>query len=121
MSRNKVSHDSVRRVGDGRRVNGTYVAALLAMGIAAGARGGWGQSQGVVPVNVSGQSPSAPSAASPAIAPPGGGAPSAAAPAIPVQTNTPVAPAAPVQGSTAQATPTVPATQGVVPVNVTPP
>src|SRR5207244_9448021 len=56
------------------------VAALLAVSVLAGSRGGWAQSQAVVPA---GATPATPGAAGPAVIPQGGAAPSAAAPATP--------------------------------------
>ncbi|HEY4330641.1 MAG TPA: hypothetical protein VGN88_12955 [Phycisphaerae bacterium] len=101
-----------------RGVGGTYVAALVALGLMAGARAGWGQNQAIDPMNVSGQGVAAPAAAVPTrgvpaapvspITPatPGAGRVPVAAPGIP-------SPAAAAQGGASGA-----ASQAVVPVDV---
>ncbi len=80
-----------------------YTAALLALGLLAGVRAGWGQSQAIDPVNVTG---------------PGRAAPAAAAP-TPARSAIPAAPAAGGAGGLVPVAAPAAATQGVVPVDVT--
>jgi hypothetical protein len=104
----------------GRRseTRGAYLSALLALGLMACA--GWGQTQAIEPVNVTGPARAVPAAAAPAAVrsalPTTGVVPVAATPAA-VQVAAPAVSSVPVASPIAAA-PAGAATQGVVPVDV---